>query len=250
MTIITFVCFTAVPASPPRNVVATVLSSTEIQVSWTEVLEIDQNGIITEYEVMCEPLMTFGGQITALTVNTTNLSITLMDLEEYVEYNISVRAYTSVGSGPYSVGIVRRTLEDGKFSSFVCGNFFFEKKTEVCFQSFIQTCICNIFITKSRSLDYLMFISLLLGIFPPMVRGSFFPRTQCCPILVARQSTTQDRQSIYGHYHTLATQAKELDPPFLHKHVPSLLALAFNIPQLSSLHYSLIIQFLPVLLRM
>ena len=103
----------AVPASPPQDVNATVLSSTEIQVNWTEVLEIDQNGVITEYEVMYEPLMNFSGQITTLTVNTTNLSITLMDLEEYVEYNISVRAYTRVGPGPYSVGIVRRTLEDG-----------------------------------------------------------------------------------------------------------------------------------------
>ena len=81
--------------------------------SWTEVLEIDQNGIITGYEVMYEPLMNFSGQITTLTVNTTNLSIALMDLEEYVEYSISVRAYTSVGPGPYSVGIVNRTFEDG-----------------------------------------------------------------------------------------------------------------------------------------
>ena len=80
---------------------------------WTEVLEIDQNGIITQYEVMYDPLMTFG-VLTTLTVTTTSLSITLMGLEEYVEYNISVRAYTSVGPGPYSVGIVRRTFEDGK----------------------------------------------------------------------------------------------------------------------------------------
>ena len=79
--------------------------------SWTEVPEIDQNGIITQYEVMYEPLMTFGGHTT---VNTTNLSITLMDLQEYLEYNISVRAYTSVGPGPYSVGIVNTSFVDGK----------------------------------------------------------------------------------------------------------------------------------------
>ena len=86
--------------------------------NWNEVPEIDQNGVVTEYEVMYEPLMTFDGLITTLTVNTTNLSITLMDLEEYVQYNISVRAYTSVGPGPYSVGIVRRTFEDGKFQAY------------------------------------------------------------------------------------------------------------------------------------
>ena len=106
------------------------MSSTEIQVNWNEVLEIDHNGIITEYEVMYEPLMTFGGLITTLTVNTTNLSITLMDLEEYVEYNISVRAYTRVGPGSYSVGIVRRTLEDGKpnLEEFCCAIRSWESK--------------------------------------------------------------------------------------------------------------------------
>ena len=95
--------------------IASVLSSTEIQVNWTEIPEMEQNGIITEYEVMYEPLMTFGGVLTTTTVNTiaTNMFITLTGLQEYVVYNISVRAYTRVGPGPYSVEIVRRTLEDG-----------------------------------------------------------------------------------------------------------------------------------------
>ncbi len=62
---------------------------------------------------MYEPLMTFGGVLTTITVNTTNMFINLTDLQEYVEYSISVRAYTRVGPGPYSMEIVRRTLEDG-----------------------------------------------------------------------------------------------------------------------------------------
>ena len=90
------------------------LSPVKIQVNWSEVLERDQNGVIIQYEVMYEPLVTFDIlNVTRIRLNSTNLSITLMGLEEYVEYNISVRAYTSVGPGPYSVGIVRRTLEDG-----------------------------------------------------------------------------------------------------------------------------------------
>ncbi len=93
--------------------IASVLSSTEIQVNWTEIPEMKQNGIITEYKVMYEPLMTFGGVLTTITVNTTNMFINLTDLQEYVEYSISVRAYTRVGPGPYSMEIVRRTLEDG-----------------------------------------------------------------------------------------------------------------------------------------
>ena len=66
------------------------------------------------YEVLYEPLMTLGGLLTTATLNTTDLFLILNSLQEYVEYNISVRAYTSVGPGPYSLGIVRRTLEDGR----------------------------------------------------------------------------------------------------------------------------------------
>ncbi len=92
----------------------TVLSSADILVNWTEVSELDQNGLIITYEVMYDPLMTFNGMLNRITVNTTNLSITLNNLQEYVEYNISVRAYTNVGPGPYSLEIVNRTLQNGE----------------------------------------------------------------------------------------------------------------------------------------
>ena len=84
--------------------------------NWTEVPKIDQNGVITQYEVMV-------ATIAFVTINTTKMSVTLMDLEEYVEYNISVRAYTSVGPGPYSVGILGRTLQDGKLRIVCMGNW-------------------------------------------------------------------------------------------------------------------------------
>ncbi len=93
---------------------AIVLSSLSIQVNWTDVPEIDQNGIITDYEIMYEPLMTFGDALSISIVNTTNKYITLDGLQEFVNYTISVRARTSVGPGPFSVGIMRRTLEDGE----------------------------------------------------------------------------------------------------------------------------------------
>ena len=96
------------------NIVTSAVSSTEIEVSWEEVPAINENGVITVYEVLYSPLMTFEGQIAATTTNTSQLNTTLTGLQEYVEYNISVRAYTSVGPGPYSDGVVERTLEDGK----------------------------------------------------------------------------------------------------------------------------------------
>ena len=93
---------------------ATAVSSTEIEVSWEEVPAINENGVITVYEVLYSPLMTFEGQISANTTTTSQLNTTLTGLQEYVEYSISVRAYTSVGPGPYSDPLTRRTLEDGE----------------------------------------------------------------------------------------------------------------------------------------
>ena len=93
---------------------ATAVASTEILVTWEEIPAIDENGVITIYEVEFVPLETFDGQIATNSVNISDLNATLTDLEEYVEYNISVRAYTSVGPGPYSDPVTNRTLEDSK----------------------------------------------------------------------------------------------------------------------------------------
>ena len=105
------------PASAPTDVVATVMSSTEIMVTWDIVLPIDQNGVITMYEVLYQPQETFNGSIGDLTVNVSapEMSVALMNLQEYVNYTISVRAYTSVGEGPYSEAIIELTNEDGNF---------------------------------------------------------------------------------------------------------------------------------------
>ena len=84
--------------------------------SWEEVPAISQNGEIIIYEVQYKPLETFNGTISIERVNTSGpvLMMNLTGLEEYVEYNISVRAYTSTGAGPYSDPVTNRTLEDGK----------------------------------------------------------------------------------------------------------------------------------------
>ena len=105
-----------VPASAPINSMATAVSSTEIMVTWDLVFPIDQNGIITEYEVMYEPLETFNDSIGIGTINVTtpNTSIVLSGLQEYVDYSVRVRAFTSVGPGPLSSAIQERTSEDGK----------------------------------------------------------------------------------------------------------------------------------------
>ena len=81
--------------------------------TWEEVLAIDENGIIICYEIQFEPLE-FTSVLMTDTINTTNLSAVITGLQEYVENNISVRAYTIIGPGPYSDPVTERTLEDRK----------------------------------------------------------------------------------------------------------------------------------------
>ena len=106
----------SVPRSPPTTVAVNGVSPTTIMVSWGPVPLIDQNGIITEYEVMYQPLETFNGSIETQKVNITEpeMSVTLMELQEFVNYSISVRAYTSVGAGPYSNEGFAMTNESGE----------------------------------------------------------------------------------------------------------------------------------------
>ena len=93
------------------------MSPRNITVMWEEVLPIDQNGVITMYQVLYQPLETFGGPIGPLTVNVTELTADLTDLEEYANYIISVRAFTSAGEGPYSDGAIVLTNEDSEFQT-------------------------------------------------------------------------------------------------------------------------------------
>ena len=82
--------------------------------SWDLVPTIDQNGVITQYEV--EYNQTTFSEISMYNttiVNSTTLLVDLTGLEEYVVYSIRVRAYTSVGAGPYSDVVMERTQQDG-----------------------------------------------------------------------------------------------------------------------------------------
>ncbi len=88
------------------------VSSTVISVTWEEVPAIDQNGNITHYEVM------YNGEFDVMNrSNFTDGNIRIFNitgLDEFANYNISVRAYTSVGPGPYSRAEMEITEEDGE----------------------------------------------------------------------------------------------------------------------------------------
>ena len=100
------------PTGAPVNVTSEVISSTSIYVMWEEILPIERNGIITEYVNLFVKTLSPGS------INTTDLNVIILGLEEFIFYNIFVRAYTSVGPGPYSVPITNQTLQDCEFTIF------------------------------------------------------------------------------------------------------------------------------------
>ena len=73
------------------------------------------------YEVLYQPQETFNNVImnnNYLTIeDTSQTSVLIAGLQESVSYNISVRAYTSVGKGPFNEEIVITTFEDCKYSA-------------------------------------------------------------------------------------------------------------------------------------
>ena len=86
--------------------------------TWERVPSIAENGIITQYEI--EFNQTTFDEISmsdVTTVNSPTLEVTLSGLEEYVEFFIRVRAYTTVGPGPYSAVETAITYENGRYSS-------------------------------------------------------------------------------------------------------------------------------------
>ena len=77
--------------------VAMVTSATSITVMWEEVPPIDQNGVITGYQVLL-----MHDRETISIENITGLSVNVSGLIPNVAYHISVRAHTAVGRKPYS----------------------------------------------------------------------------------------------------------------------------------------------------
>ena len=111
-----FILSHSAPAGAPQNITATALSSTEIRVDWEPVDAIDRNGIITHYEVRFNRT-TFTEILMTNTMNTkTNIfNLILTNLKAFVEYTVTVRAFTTAGVGPYSAIIAsNKTEEAGK----------------------------------------------------------------------------------------------------------------------------------------
>lgn len=79
--------------------------------------QINENGIIITYEVDYQPANRFNESTTVDVMNTTNTTILLRNLHESIQYNITVRAFTAVGPGPFSSHVLSVTQEARKLLS-------------------------------------------------------------------------------------------------------------------------------------
>ncbi len=92
----------------------TVLSSTELNVTWEPPDPINQNGELEEYSIVVSQ-STFP-EIPMRIYNVTNTvrNFLVGELEEFVFYRACVYATNSEGPGPCSNDIIRPTLQDSK----------------------------------------------------------------------------------------------------------------------------------------
>ena len=110
-------CFLIVPTGPPQNVKALNVSSTAINVTWKNVVEEHRNGIITGFKIYYKAVGKFAVNTKMMVKKTDRESTTetvLTGLEKFIEYSISVLAFTSKGDGPNSTEVTATTDQDGK----------------------------------------------------------------------------------------------------------------------------------------
>ena len=112
-------CSIAVPSSPPSNFSLAAISSISIRASWQLPPGDSQNGIITGFKLFYKKKDS-AGSATMVPINSgATLTKDVTGLDKYTEYEFQVLAFTSVGDGPKSSPIVKRTLQDGKRSEII-----------------------------------------------------------------------------------------------------------------------------------
>ena len=109
-----------VPSDTPQNVTTVALSPTSIRVTFYPPPEIDQNGLITSYNISytgeefdTDIQFTTGPITTPIYPAVTQVSFDLTGLQEYNNYTISVNAANSQGVSAFTTGVVQRTNESG-----------------------------------------------------------------------------------------------------------------------------------------
>ena len=95
------------------------ITSTSVDLMWEEIPEMNQNGIITGYQLRFREQTSDNTSWTYVMIPGSNLTASLRVLQEFVTYLIQISGVTAAGIGPFSSEISITTLEDGKANIFL-----------------------------------------------------------------------------------------------------------------------------------
>ena len=101
----------SVPGAPPMNLVAVDANSSCIEITWSPIPDSSINApSLLGYEILWKKYndSSFNSTMTNQT------RVWLTGLQPFTDYNILVKAVNSVGSGPGSTVLTRKTTEEGK----------------------------------------------------------------------------------------------------------------------------------------
>ena len=138
-----------VPNAAPANVMGNSVTSTSIFVQWDEVPGDNQNGNIVNYTVTYTELP--NGSSLDVVVIAPKRNITLVQLNKFTNYSITVFASTSKGGGSRSNPIFVITDEDSKYDLFWCSLIYTVAILVPCFTACISTFICSFLIIRVNS---------------------------------------------------------------------------------------------------
>ena len=113
--ILCFFFLTVAPSAAPANLTGVFASSTSLNITWSLPPVEDRNGEILGYSLSYfQVTMDFsvGTPSEEPVINDTMFLIS--GLEIYTEYNVSVAAFTAVGTGPFA-SVIARTDSSGEF---------------------------------------------------------------------------------------------------------------------------------------
>lgn len=102
------------PSQAPSNVLAQVDNSTSVLVTWSSITTSNFNGVPLGYRLRYRIADTAKVYTVLQSANTTAFSYTIRGLFQYTTYAISVAAYNSNGTGPYSNEVTVQTQASGK----------------------------------------------------------------------------------------------------------------------------------------
>ena len=100
------------PVSSPREISASLITSTSFVLSWLPPVEEDINGIVTGYIIN----MTVDETQESFTLNATTTNITIANLHPFYTHSCIITCVT-VAEGPYSDSIEVQTLQAGNDDS-------------------------------------------------------------------------------------------------------------------------------------